>query len=73
MKRFLFDLFPDFVNGNDGPQGFALIKDGAFDTRNGGQGHGGGAMLIRIEGKSDTPRFYGNPIFAAHQVLRERP
>ncbi len=70
------DFFPDFAKGNDGPQGFAIIKNGKFDTRQAGQGHGGGALLVRIEGfdgKSDDPSFFGNPIFVAHQFSRELP
>ena len=70
------DFFPDFATGNDGPQGFATIKDGAFDTRKGGQGHAGGAIVIRIEGfdgKSDNPKFPGTPIFVTHQINRELP
>ncbi len=70
------DFFPDLAKNNDGPQGFAFIKNGVFDTRLGGQGHTGGPVIIRIEGfdgKSDDPRFLGNPIFVAHQIHRDMP
>jgi hypothetical protein len=69
------DFYPDFTQGNDGPQGFAIIKDGVFDTsKPGGQGHAGGAMLIKVEGfdgKSDNPQFFGTPIFRVHEFKRE--
>lgn len=67
---------PDFSKGNDGPQGFADIKDGMFDTRKGGQGHGGGAMVINVEGfdgKSNNPESVGTPIFAPFEIKRELP
>jgi hypothetical protein len=70
------DFFPDVVQGNDGPQGFALIKDGRFDTRQGGQGHAGGPMVIRIEGfdgQSDNPRHFGSPIFKPYEIQRDLP
>ncbi len=70
------DFFPDLAKGNDGLQGFAIIKDGVFDTRKAGQGHTGGAIVIRIEGfdgKSDDPKFPGTPIFVPHQITRDLP
>ncbi|MEZ5942700.1 MAG: hypothetical protein R3C18_15005, partial [Planctomycetaceae bacterium] len=37
--------------GGTGPAGYAVIRDGKFDTKaEGGMGHPGGAMSIRIEG-----------------------
>lgn len=70
------DFFPDFSKGNDGPQGFALIKNGKFDTRLDGQGTGGGPVRIRVEGYdgvSDDPKYPGKPIFVAHEVKRDLP
>ena len=70
------DFFPDFSKGNDGPQGYAIIKDGTFDTRKDGLGHVGGPMVIRIEGfdgKSDNPAFFGTPIFDKHEIKRDLP
>ena len=67
---------PDFKKGNDGPQGFADIKDGAFDTRKDGKGHPGGPMVIRIEGfdgKSPDPLLVGSPIFVPHEFNRDLP
>jgi hypothetical protein len=46
---------PD-VPGNDGPQGHATIKDGAYDTRLlGNQGPGGGRYLVRIYAHDGVP------------------
>src|SRR5204862_378695 len=39
---------PDFTKGNDGPQGYADIKDGKFDTRNKGKGACGGPTIAVI-------------------------
>ena len=41
---------PDSAKGNKGPQGYATIVDGKFDTEKGGKGHVGGPMKIRIVG-----------------------
>jgi len=41
---------PDSSKGNKGPQGYATITDGKFDTELGGKGHVGGAMTVRING-----------------------
>src|SRR5688572_598759 len=70
------DFFPDFAQGNDGPQGYAFIKDGAFDTRKGGKGHAGGPMVVKIEGfdgKTDNPAHFGVPIFPVYELNRELP
>jgi hypothetical protein len=41
---------PDSSKGNKGPQGFATITDGKFDTDIGGKGRVGGPMTVRING-----------------------
>jgi hypothetical protein len=41
---------PDTAKGNKGPQGYATIVDGKFDTEKAGKGHVGGPMRIRIVG-----------------------
>lgn len=46
---------PDGSAGNTGPQGFAKIRDGAFDTRLEGKGSVGGAMIVRITGFDSEP------------------
>lgn len=41
---------PDNSKGNSGPSGYADIKDGKFDTSDGGRPTAGGATVVRIEG-----------------------
>ncbi|QDU60404.1 hypothetical protein Pan216_12430 [Planctomycetes bacterium Pan216] len=41
---------PDTSKDNRGPQGFAPIKNGRFDTADGGKGVVGGAHRLRVEG-----------------------
>lgn len=42
---------PDSAKGNSGPQGYADIKDGEYDTSaSGGHGVGSGPMTVSIEG-----------------------
>jgi hypothetical protein len=64
--RIVFEA--DGARGNHGPQGFALIEHGAFDTdTNGGKGTIGGPHITRISGfdgistNEDAP--FGNPLF----------
>ncbi|MDX1946641.1 MAG: hypothetical protein SFU86_14670 [Pirellulaceae bacterium] len=46
---------PDYVQGNDGQQGFAFIKDGQFDTRLNGQPTVGGLHIVRIQAFDGKP------------------
>ena len=48
--------------GNPGPQGFATIVDGEYDTADSGKGTVGGAHSVRIEGADAS----GTPIFVPH-------
>lgn len=64
--RIVFEA--DASRGNHGPQGFALIEHGAFDTdMNGGKGTIGGLHIARVAGfdgnstNEDAP--FGNPLF----------
>ena len=41
---------PDVAAGNQGPQGYATIQDGKFDTRNEGKGVVGGQHKVRLDG-----------------------
>lgn len=41
---------PDSSKGSSGPQGVAEIRDGQYDTRNGGRGTIGGPHVVRITG-----------------------
>ena len=44
---------PDDAQRNSGPQGFATIRNGRFDTSSAdGKGYGGGPAVIRITGLS---------------------
>jgi hypothetical protein len=57
---------PDPAKGNKGPQGYADIKDGKFDTARTGKGGVTGPVIVHIEGLSagDQPQ----PLFAAYEV-----
>lgn len=61
---------PDTKKGNKGPQGFADIKDGHFNTADGGKGTVGGPHIARIAGFDGKPQneqqYLGNPIFNEH-------
>jgi len=65
----MFD--PDVSSGNNGPQGFALIHDGVFNTADtGGKGPVAGPHRIRVSGYDGTQgneaQPYGQPIFAEY-------
>jgi len=67
---------PDFAKGNDGPQGFAPIRDGAYDTRQGGRGAVGGPTVVVIQGsdgKDEVPGGAGNPLVTDYEVAVELP
>jgi hypothetical protein len=68
---------PDIAKGNDGPQGYAIIKDGSFTTSApGGQGVVGGAYLVRIEGFDGQPGHelpLGKPLFTDFEELVDLP
>lgn len=68
---------PDVSKGNSGPSGFAPIKDGRFDTRD-GQGVMGGPYVIKIsgnDGKQDELGLLpaGQPLFQEHEMHVELP
>jgi hypothetical protein len=46
---------PDISKGNDGPAGFAFIKNGTYDTRLDGRAHVGGAHQVRIQAFDGKP------------------
>ncbi len=67
---------PDVSKGNDGPQGFAHIKDGRYDTRTGGRGIIGGPHIVRIQGFDGKPGNelpLGEKIFNEHQIAVDLP
>ncbi len=46
---------PDHTQGNEGPQGFALIRNGRYNTAEGGRGVIGGPHLLRLTGWARIP------------------
>ncbi len=68
---------PDVARHNDGPQGYALVKDGAYSTAaKGGRGVAGGPHVVRIEGFDGRPGAelpLGKPLFTDYQERRDLP
>ena len=67
---------PDYARGNDGPAGFAYIKDGRYDTRAGGKGVVGGPHTVRIhgaDGKPDAELPVGRPLFREYAAKAALP
>jgi hypothetical protein len=67
---------PDIAAGVDGPQGFAVIKDGQYDTRNDGLGQGGGKYVCRIfaaDGVEGPESPLGQPLFPEYTWSVELP
>jgi hypothetical protein len=70
---------PDVTKGNRGPQGFALIKDGRYDTAAPGcRGTAGGAMVVRIDGSEPLPGAEDSttadrPLFPTHEERVDLP
>ena len=71
---------PDAQGGNSGPQGFATIRNGAFDTKREGKGTVGGPMIVRITGfDSEPPKDLSEtepgpkPLFAEYQTKADLP
>ncbi len=62
--------------GNEGPQGFAEIRDGAFDTSKGGQGAVHGKIVAKINGYESAPASANSEdpvptLFVNHEVRFE--
>lgn len=58
------------------PQGFAYIRDGAFDTSARGRGVAGGTYLVRVEGFDGKPGSelpLGMPLFAKFEQKTDFP
>jgi hypothetical protein len=68
---------PDATQNNDGPQGYAIIKDGAYSTAAPtGKGVVGGPHIARIEGFDGQPGQelpLGKPLFTDYQERRDLP
>ncbi len=68
---------PDTTRGNDGPQGYAEIHDGKFDTRKGGKAAFGGPTVVVIQGydgnKDANAAVMGSPLFREYTVTVDLP
>src|SRR5262245_501025 len=69
---------PDAKKGQDGPQGFARIIDGKFDTRKGGVPPGPGPHVVRILGFDGKPQpdrelIYGPRLFPEYSTTADVP
>jgi hypothetical protein len=67
---------PDPAKGTPGPQGFAVIKEGRFDTKQNGRGISGGGYIVRIEGFDGQPGEempLGKALFPSFEEPRDLP
>jgi hypothetical protein len=66
---------PDPARGNDGPQGYATIENGRYDTAKGGEPAAGGPVVVRIDGYDPPTADYphGKPLFIEYKVAAELP
>ncbi len=67
---------PDSSKGNSGPQGFAEIRDGKYDTRKEGRGTIGGPHRVRITGYDGVSLDEMHPakaLFAEYQTTVDLP
>ncbi|HEX3316290.1 MAG TPA: hypothetical protein VHR72_15435 [Gemmataceae bacterium] len=65
---------PDTSKGNDGPQGFAEIKDGRFDTRDEGRGAKGGPTIVTVAGNNGAMgNGQGTPLFDEYPIKMDLP
>lgn len=67
---------PDLAAGQDGPQGYAVIKNGVYDTRNEGLGPGGGKYVLRLYALDGIPgpeAATGRPLFPEYTWREELP
>jgi hypothetical protein len=76
LGRVVFE--PDVSRGNDGPQGFAPIENGRFDTAGRHcKGTVGGPMLLRIDGFEMTggedPAASGRLLFPTYEEAIDLP
>jgi len=66
----------DISKGHDGPQGFAFVKQGKYDTTQGGRGVLGGPYVLRVEGfdgKEGVELPLGRPLFTDFSEQRDLP
>ena len=65
-----------FVPKEDGPQGFANIWDGKYDTAKEGKGVRGGSYDVRVngfDGKQVADAPFGNALFPEYTGTKELP
>ncbi len=63
-------------HGMETPQGYGTVRDGRFDTADGGRGVRAGPYLVRIEGFDGKPAGefpLGKPLFTDFQEKRDLP
>lgn len=64
---------PDAAAANDGVQGFARIRNGAYDTRETGKGIGGGAYRVRITGATAEDDGPAKALFSEYNIPVDFP
>jgi len=67
---------PDVRRGNNGPMGYALIKDGDYDTRRHGKPAVAGPHVARIQGFDGKPGQelpQGKPLFTGYEKPIDLP
>lgn len=67
---------PDTDKKNTGPQGFADIRDGVYDTSRSGKGAPSGPVVVQIEGYDGNPVgdfALGKPLFLDYRITDELP
>jgi hypothetical protein len=69
---------PDAKKGKDGPQGFARIRDGRYDTRETHKALTAGPHVVRIFGFDGQARPseelpFGKPLFVEHTTAADVP
>jgi hypothetical protein len=69
---------PDASKQHDGPQGFARIENGRFDTRQGGIAVAPGPHVVRILGfdgrsRPEAELIFGRQLFPEHHVPTDIP
>lgn len=69
-------VFFDPAGPTGGTQGFANIKDGKFNTADGGRGVRGGAYRVRVsgfDGKAANEAPMGQTLFPEYEFAKELP
>jgi hypothetical protein len=67
---------PDTTAGNSGPQGTAEIRDGKYDTAQGGKGVVGGPHVVRVRGLDRAATSEDDPVqelFPEYELKQDLP